>query len=221
MTHPDLHRFLRHLITCPPADVPGAFLVFADWLEEQQDERCGVVRKIVARGAVEVLPLEPRNELVQTAPGEWSWRVRPTKEENASEMLHRLRVRCLTLFRDELWQIVPKEVKTVGPLSSTLPGYVPPLEMPRVDPRWPPLPCPVCDATMCRCEGCRAEWCLEIGLPRKIGHTPSQFVGECPECGESPRHWRSGHDVIEVRAPFTAVTNDSLTMQIGFAEEDD
>lgn len=101
-----------------------------------------------------------------------------TSDEAAREMLHRLRVRCLVLWREELFATETNYIRWAdgNPVvcfksdRSTFHSV-----MPRTDPRWPPLPCPRCNVTMCRCERCGAEQC----------HWHDSTL-HCVECGHDP-----------------------------------
>lgn len=106
------------------------------------------------------------------------WALAVTQESAAREFLDRLRIQCLTLFRPEIRDHIGFEYQTIA-------GILEPRDTPgipcgplRVDPRWPPLRCALCDATMCRCHHCAAEWCLD--------HTATKTPLACPECGSRP-----------------------------------
>ena len=202
--NPDLIPFLKHLITCEPAEVQHNLLVFSDWLKEQGDERGDLVAKIAHKGPVEVEPARPVIARIGTVRYEFAgynrrfsckcgevvfatpdtqighcqycrqawWMPGIKADEAANEMLNRLRVRCLVLFREEFINNgLLARFDTAGQQSTFVPTC---------DPRWPPLPCPRCDTTMTRCERCGAEWCNFCeNFKRKTGL-------RCAECNHHP-----------------------------------
>lgn len=50
----DMHALLHRCLECPPEEATVCLHVFADWLEEHGDARCGEIRRILHRGPVEV-----------------------------------------------------------------------------------------------------------------------------------------------------------------------